>query len=190
MPRRLLTSLCAVTALALLGGCGGTATPAGGAATPVGGPGSTPSASASASPRSTGPRVDLSKTAPCTLATADEAAAALGAPVTRVHPSPPVEGIGCQYDTASNEIYLLIQVENDPDLYFNPKLAHGRKIDGVGDDAYTDRSILDSGELIDVLAGGLVLTIQRIDPAKGTDIAAIDDRLARLARLVVPRLPH
>jgi len=188
MLRRLWTPLCAVTALAMLGGCGGTATPTGA------GPGNAPpvgvTASPAASPRRTGSQVDLKKTAACTLASAEEAAAALGVPVERSYNSPPVEGIGCQYTTASNAVYLLIQVEQDPDLYFDPKLANGRKIDGVGDDAYTARSILDGGEKIDVLAGGLVLTIQRIDPAKGTDIAAIDDRLARLARLVIPRLPH
>ena len=194
MSRRLLTLLCTVAAVAMLGGCGG-ATPAGGAATPAGGgPASAPAAgataSAAANPRHTGPRVDLKKTAACTLASPQEAAAALGVPVERSDNSPPVEGIGCQYTTASNAVFLLIQVENDPDSYFNQELAHGRKIDGVGDDAYAARSILDGGESIDVLVGDLVLTIQRIDPAKDTDIAAIDDRLARLARVVVPRLPH
>jgi hypothetical protein len=81
-------------------------------------------------------------------------------------------------------------VQNDPDMYFSPTLAHGRKITGVGDDAYTTPTILGGGEKIDVLAGGLVLTIQRIDPAKDADLVAIDDRLAGLARLIVPRLPH
>ena len=188
MPRRFLTPLYAVAALVMLGGCGGTATPAGA------GPGSAPpvdvTTSTAASPRRTGPRVDLARTAACTLASTEEAAAALGVPVERSDNSPPVEGIGCQYTTASNAVFLLIQVENDPDSYFNQELAHGRKIDGVGDDAYAARSILDGGESIDVLVGDLVLTIQRIDPAKDTDIAAIDDRLARLARVVVPRLPH
>jgi hypothetical protein len=192
MPRRLLTLLCTVAAVATLGGCGGAATPAGGAATPAGGgPGSEPPASASASPRPTTAPVDLKKTAPCTLAAGDEAAAALAAPVTQSYSVSPMDGIGCEYDTASKEVYLLIQVQNDPDTYFDPKYAsNARKIDGLGDGAYTSRSILDGGEKIEVLVGGLVLTIQRIDPAKGTDLGAIDDRLARLARVVIPRLPH
>src|SRR2546421_12001148 len=186
MPRRFLTPLYAVAALVMLGGCGGPAPPAGA------GPGSAPpgdvTTSTAASPRRTGPRVDLARTAACTLASTEEAAAALGVPVKRSDNSPPVEGIGCQYSTASSEIYLLIQVQNDPDSYFDPKMANGRKVDGVGDDAYAARSILDGGEKIEVLVGGLVLAIQRIDPAKGTDLAAIDDRLARLARVGVPRL--
>jgi hypothetical protein len=196
MPGRLFIPLCAVAALAVLAGCGGgTASPTG--ATPGNAaPGSAapgnaaPPSVATASPRRTGSQVDLKKTAACTLATTGEAAAALGVPVKQSYNSPPLEGIGCDYSTASSEVYLLIQVQPDPDSYFDPKLSNGRPIAGLGDDAYAARSILDTGEKIEVLVGDLVLTIQRIDPAKNTDIAAIDERLARLAHLVIPRLPH
>jgi hypothetical protein len=191
MPRRLFPPLCAVAVMAVLAGCGGGNPPPPGAAPGNASPGNAaPPSVATASPRRTGSQVDLKKTSPCTLATTEEAAAALGVPVQRSYNSPPLEGIGCQYSTASNAIYLLIQVQQDPTSYFDPKLANGRPIAGLGDDAYAARSILDGGEKVDVLVGGLVLTIQRIDPAKNTDIAGIDERLARLAHLVIPRLPR
>src|SRR5437879_1721547 len=162
MPRRLFP-LCAVAVVAGRAGCSGGNPPPAGAGPGNAAPGdAAPPSVATASPRRTGSQVDLKKTAACTLATTGEAATALGVPVKQSYNSPPVEGIGCEYSTASSDVYLLIQVERDPDSYFDPKLANGRPIAGLGDDAYAARSILDGGEKIEVLVGGLVLTIQRI----------------------------
>jgi hypothetical protein len=192
MPRRLVTPLCAVAAVVVLGGCGGAShAPAAGAPPAAGASAANPSGGSTTGAPAR-PPVDLSKTAACTLATSDEAAAALGVPVTRTYSVPPLDGIGCEYATAASKVYLLVQVQHDPDMYFDRNPRQGRPVPGLGDAAFTGRSIMDGGEKIEVLAGDLVLTIQRVDPAAPgqSDLAAIDDRLAKLAHLVFARLPR
>jgi len=174
-------------ALLVSGGCGRADQPRAGA--PPAGAASPAAPSAATTTASVPARqVDLSKTDACKLATADEAAAALGAAVKDVYSSRPLEGIGCEYDTASKGVYLLLQVQPDPELYFS---RDGKPISGLGDAAFAHETILGGGEKVEVLVGDLVLTLQRIDPAarNPSDLAAIDDHLARLAHLVLPRLP-
>jgi hypothetical protein len=214
MPRRPLTPLCAVTSLVLLGGCGGTATPAG--AGPASAPlvGVTASAAAGGAPPesatpttvptsagavASGPPLGLID--PCGLATQEEFAAALGAQIKQPkRASSSDSDITCVVESAANSSAITLDVlrpDEGAQTYLEVnRTAESRPLPGLGDDAFVRSSTLTGQDqqfnnvVVYVRKGDLVVLVNGDLPAgaaPGTD-PAFGTRLATLAGQVLASL--